>query len=56
MGWVKKNLAEKGEEVRDMVIAHQAEESIKYDVTMLSNVDLKLYEVEFRLKDAEMPE
>ena len=50
MGWVQEELAEDGETVQGMVIAHEADESIQYALKPLKNIELKLYEVEFRLR------
>jgi len=51
MGWVKQDLAEKGDKVEGLVISHGADEGMKYALSEVPNVNLKLYEVEFRLKD-----
>jgi RecB family endonuclease NucS len=50
MGWVQEELAIEGETVQGMVIAHEADDSIQYALKPLKNIELKLYEVEFRLK------
>ena len=50
IGWVEENLAESSESVEGLIIAHQADESIRYALKTLSNVSLQLYEVEFRLR------
>ncbi len=52
IGWVKQNLAKRDEQVEGLVIAHEADESIKYAISAIPNVRLMLYEVEFRLKFA----
>ena len=49
IGWIEENLAESSESVEGLIIAHQANESIRYALKTLSNVSLQLYEVEFRL-------
>lgn len=50
IGWVKKHLAAAEEEVSGLVIARSVEDdSIRYALSTLPNVDLQLYEVEFRL-------
>jgi len=51
MGWVKKELAEPEDKVEGLIIAHDAEDSLKYAISMVPSVSLKLYEVEFRLKE-----
>lgn len=50
MGWVKEHLAEGEDTVQGLVIAHEADESIRYALAAVPNVELQLYEVEFRLK------
>jgi hypothetical protein len=52
MGWVKRHLAEASESVEGLVIAHEADESIRYALSALPSVRLQLYEVEFRLRAA----
>jgi hypothetical protein len=52
MGWVKHNLAKHDEQVEGLIIAHEADESIKYAISAIPNVRLMLYEVEFHLKFA----
>ncbi|NIA15990.1 MAG: DUF91 domain-containing protein [Nitrospiraceae bacterium] len=61
MGWVQQHLAQDGEEVRGLIISHDAGDSIRYAVSAVPSIDLRLYEVEFRLNepdaiDAEMQE
>jgi hypothetical protein len=52
IGWVKQNMAKRNEQVDGLVVAHEADESIKYAISAIPNVRLMLYEVEFRLKFA----
>lgn len=52
MGWVRNHLAADGDEVRGLVIARDADDALRYALSNLPSVDLQLYEVEFRLKDA----
>jgi hypothetical protein len=54
MGWVKQHMAEESEIVEGLVIAHQANETIQYALSTVQNVNLKLYEVEFHLRDANL--
>lgn len=49
MGWIERHLAESGEEVRGLIIAREADDALAYALSALQNVDLMLYEVEFRL-------
>jgi RecB family endonuclease NucS len=50
MGWVKQHLAGDGEKVEGLVIAHQADDSIRYALAVAPDVELQLYEVDFRLR------
>ena len=52
IGWVKQHLAGKDELVQGMIISRQVDSALKYAVQAVPNVDLQLYEVEFRLKPA----
>jgi len=49
IGWVKAELAEAGEKVEGLIIAHQADDKILYALKAVDDVKLKLYEVEFHL-------
>ncbi len=49
MGWVKQKLAQPDEQVEGMVIAHEADDAIRYALSAVPNVNLLLYEVDFRL-------
>jgi len=51
MGWVQENLLEPGAEVRGLIIAHGADERIRYALKRAGDVSLKLYQVEFHLLD-----
>ena len=51
MGWVQRHLAQPGEQVAGMVISHDADDSIRYALSAVANIELRLYEVEFRLKE-----
>ena len=53
MGWVKQKMAEPDDSVEGLVIAHKADEQIRFALSAVSDVDLKLYEVEFRLRGAD---
>jgi len=55
MGWVRRHLAESEDDVRGLVIAHAADAAIQYALSATSDVDLQLYEVNFSLKDAGLP-
>ena len=55
MGWVARHLAEAGEEVRGLIIAHSADPTLAYAVTVAANVDVMLYQVHFHLEAAPEP-
>lgn len=50
MAWVKENLAGEGQGVRGVVIAKEVDDSLRYALKA-QPVDLKTYEVKFRLRD-----
>jgi hypothetical protein len=52
IGWVRRHLAKAGEEVRGMIIAREARPGLLYAVDATRDVELRLYEVSFRLKAA----
>ena len=53
MGWVEAELLEGSESVRGLIIAQSHDEKLKYALKRVQDVELKLYEVSFRLLDAE---
>ena len=55
MGWVKTQLAEPGENVRGMIIAHGIDEGLRYALATLPNVEVQLYEVQFQLRPVPRP-
>lgn len=52
VGWVRRHLAGDGETVRGVIVARGADDNLRYALDGAPGVDLKLYEVEFRLRDA----
>jgi len=54
IGWVKKLLA-KGKNVRGIVVASRIDNTLRYAVAAIPNIDVKLYEINFSLKDASLP-
>lgn len=50
MGWVKDNLAEGEEELRGVIIAAEADQKLKYAVSMVPNVEFFTYSVKFDLQ------
>jgi len=53
IGWVKRHLAEAGDEVHGMIICREADDALRYALSAVSNVELRLYEVEFHLREPE---
>ena len=51
VGWVKKHLAQNGQSVEALIIAHQIEKEALYAISTVPNVKMMTYEVEFRLKE-----
>ena len=49
VGWVRQNMAAKGEEVHGMIVGREADQGLRYALSTISNVELMLYEVDFRL-------
>lgn len=50
MGWVKQHLIDDGDQVHGMIICRQPDETLNYALTMVDNVNMYCYEVDFRLK------
>ena len=53
IGWVKRHLAKAGDEVHGMIICREADDALRYALSVVSNVELRLYEVEFHLRKPE---
>ena len=51
VGWVKKHLAQNGQSVEALIMAHQIEKEALYAISTLPNVKMMTYEVEFRLNE-----
>lgn len=49
MGWVRRNVAEHGQGVRGMIVAHEADDKLKYALSEARNIDLMTYKVSFAL-------
>jgi len=49
IGWVKHHLAAASEEVHGLIIARDGDDSVKYAVSAVPNLQFATYEVEFRL-------
>ncbi|RMH79110.1 MAG: DUF1016 family protein [Calditrichaeota bacterium] len=56
MGWVSRNLAEKGESVRGMIISRTVDKALLYAVEVVGNdrISVMQYEVQFRLKETNL--
>jgi len=50
MSWVKRHLAEEADQVYGMIICRQPDEAIGYALSMVTNVEMCTYEIDFRLK------
>ena len=52
IGWVKQHLASKDETVQGMIISRDVDRALQYALHAVPNIDVQLYEVEFRLRPA----
>jgi hypothetical protein len=48
-GWIRRNVAEPGQGVRGMIVAHEADDKLKYALSETPNIDLMTYKVSFAL-------
>jgi len=51
VGWVRHHLAEDGEKVEGLIICREPDPKLKYALSMVPDVSLKSYEVNFELKE-----
>ena len=51
MGWVKENLALNNEEVKGLIICKGTDAKLKYAVSMIKDISIKYYNVDFKLSD-----
>jgi len=49
INWVKENIAEKGQDVRGIIIARDVDDALNYAVKNLDYVEVKTYKVDFQL-------
>ncbi len=56
MGWVKREIAEEGQEVRGIIVANSFKEQLKYAVEALPTVTLKRYSINFSYFDEQLDE
>lgn len=56
MGWVRNQLAEKGDTVKGLIISREADDKLLYAISALDNINISVqtYEVEFLLKPVNM--
>ena len=50
MSWVKKNLARKNDKVEGLIISKTKDNKLDYALEMVSDINVYLYEVDFKLK------
>ena len=53
IGWVKRYKAKDGEQVHGMIICREADDALRYALSTVQNVELRLYQVEFHLGEPE---
>ena len=51
VGWIKKHLAQNGQSVEALIIAHTVEKEAYYAVLTLPNFRMMTYAMEFRLNE-----
>jgi hypothetical protein len=49
MSWIRENLAEKGQRVRGILVAHAVDEALEYAVKGLPDMEVNTYKVDFQL-------
>ena len=52
MGWVREHLCIEPQGVQGIVICQEADDRLEYALSMMPNVGLKFYQIEFRLMDS----
>ncbi len=50
MGWVKEHLCQQDQSVRGIIICHDRDEHLDYALSVVENVEVRLYSVDFKLK------
>jgi hypothetical protein len=55
MTYVRKHVAQPGEEVRGLVIAQEADDSLRYALAAVPDVELQLYQLQFSLRALDDP-
>ena len=51
MGWVDKNIKEENQKIKAIIICKKSDKNLEYALKMTKNIELKYYEVDFKLKD-----
>jgi restriction system protein len=51
MGWVKENLCKNEQQVKGLIICHDADPKLSYALKMTNNVDIRYYSVSINLKE-----
>jgi hypothetical protein len=55
MGWVKQHLCQSGESVKGMIICADSNDRMRYSALAVPNLDVRHYQIDFRLRDAGPP-
>ena len=50
MGYVREHLAEKGDRIEGLIVAHRGDERIRYALSVVPNLGPMVYELDFRLR------
>jgi hypothetical protein len=50
-GWVQANLCQEGQGVKGIIICQEPDPRLSYALTMVNNVAVKYYRIDFRLSD-----
>jgi len=55
MGWVKQTLCKEGQDVKGLVICRDPDQKMSYALSMTSDIQVKYYNVSFKLEDTPAP-
>jgi RecB family endonuclease NucS len=55
MGWVKQKLCQPGQDVRGILVANEADESLRMAVAAVPILEIYLYEISFQLSPDRPP-
>ena len=56
MGWVKSKLCKDGQQVKGLIICRERDPKLDYALTMTNNIEVRYYEVNFKLKETPQTE